>query len=67
MICTPNGRSLAIGRMCTSVRPSAFVTVSATRRAVTAELKKIFAAAPFIVDIDDSIGEPRPRLRISID
>jgi multidrug efflux pump subunit AcrB len=40
---------------------------AATRRAVTAELKKIFADVPFIVDIDDSIGEKRPRLRLSID
>ena len=40
---------------------------SATRRAVLAEVKKIFASVPFIVDIDDSIGEPRPRLRVSID
>src|SRR5450631_4445892 len=40
---------------------------AATRRAVTFELKKIFAEVPFIVDIDDSIGEPRPRLRLSID
>jgi multidrug efflux pump subunit AcrB len=40
---------------------------AATRRAVTAELKKIFAEVPFIVDIDDSIGERRPRLRLSID
>ncbi len=40
---------------------------SATRRAVTAELKKAFAAVPYIVDIDDSIGAARPRLRISID
>jgi multidrug efflux pump subunit AcrB len=40
---------------------------AATRRAVTAELKKIFAQVPFIVDIDDSIGESRPRLRLSID
>ncbi|MBI5264254.1 MAG: efflux RND transporter permease subunit [Bradyrhizobium sp.] len=39
----------------------------ATRRAVTAELKKIFAEVPFIVDVDDSIGEKRPRLRLSID
>jgi multidrug efflux pump subunit AcrB len=37
------------------------------RRAVVAELKKIFASVPFVVDIDDSIGLPRPRLRISID
>jgi multidrug efflux pump subunit AcrB len=40
---------------------------AATRRAVTGELKKIFAEVPFIVDIDDSIGERRPRLRLSID
>jgi multidrug efflux pump subunit AcrB len=40
---------------------------SATRRAVAHELKKIFATVPYIVDIDDSIGEPRPRLRIAID
>ena len=38
-----------------------------TRRAVTVELKKVFAEVPFIVDIDDSIGEKRPRLRLSID
>ena len=40
---------------------------AATRRAVTGELKKVFAEVPFIVDIDDSIGERRPRLRLSID
>jgi multidrug efflux pump subunit AcrB len=40
---------------------------AATRRAVTGEVKKIFGSVPFIVDVDDSIGEPRPRLRISID
>jgi multidrug efflux pump subunit AcrB len=40
---------------------------SATRRAVAAELKKIFASVPYIVDVDDSIGVPQPRLRISID
>ena len=40
---------------------------SATRRAVLAEVKTIFASVPFIVDIDDSVGEPRPRLRLSID
>ena len=38
-----------------------------TRRTVVAELKKIFASGPFIVDIDDSIGKQQPRLRISID
>jgi multidrug efflux pump subunit AcrB len=40
---------------------------STERRAVVAELKKLFASVPYIVDIDDSIGQPRPRLRISID
>jgi multidrug efflux pump subunit AcrB len=40
---------------------------SKTRRAVAHELKSIFNSVPFIVDVDDSIGEPRPRLRISID
>ncbi|WP_315705449.1 MULTISPECIES: efflux RND transporter permease subunit [unclassified Bradyrhizobium] len=40
---------------------------AATRREVAREVKKIFAEVPFIVDIDDSIGEKRPRLRLSID
>src|SRR6516225_7714178 len=40
---------------------------STDRRAAAHELKKIFASVPYVVDIDDSIGEPRPRLRISID
>jgi hypothetical protein len=40
---------------------------STTRRAVVQEVKKIFADVPFIVDVDDSVKQPRPRLRISID
>src|SRR6516162_7299818 len=40
---------------------------SATRRTVAAEVKKIFASVPYVVDIDDSIGKSQPRLRISID
>ncbi len=40
---------------------------AATRRAVAQEVKKIFNAVPYIVDVDDSYGKPRPRLRISID
>src|ERR1019366_4790367 len=40
---------------------------AATRRAVTFELKRVFTEVPFIVDVDDSIGEKRPRLRLSID
>ncbi len=38
-----------------------------TRRAVAEELKTIFRSVPFIVDVDDSYGTPRPRLRIAID
>ena len=38
-----------------------------TRRAVAEEVKTVFASVPYIVDIDDSYGHPRPRLRISID
>ena len=40
---------------------------SETRRTVAREVKQIFASVPFIVDIDDSIGAPRPRLRVAID
>ncbi len=40
---------------------------SKTRRDIAKELKKIFASVPYIVDIDDSIGQPPPRLRIAID
>jgi len=40
---------------------------AATRRAVAAELRKLFATIPFITDIDDSIGTTQPRLRIAID
>ena len=40
---------------------------STTRRAVVAQLKEIFASVPYIVDVDDSVGKPQPRLRISID
>ena len=40
---------------------------SQTRRAVAHEVKKIFASVPFVVDVDDSVGAPRPRLRVSID
>lgn len=40
---------------------------SQTRRAIAHELVKLFKSVPFIVDVDDSIGQPRPRLHISID
>ncbi|MDO8901219.1 MAG: efflux RND transporter permease subunit, partial [Phenylobacterium sp.] len=36
-----------------------------TRRAVAAEVKTLFQAIPFIVDVDDSYGQPRPRLRLT--
>jgi len=38
-----------------------------TRRAVAGEVKRIFTDVPFIVDVDDSIGAPRPRVRVAID
>jgi multidrug efflux pump subunit AcrB len=38
-----------------------------TRRAVAGEVEKIFQQVPFIVDVDNSYGTQRPRLRISID
>jgi len=34
------------------------------RRAVAGEVQKIFASVPYIVDIDDSYGQPRPRQRL---
>ena len=40
---------------------------AATRRAVAAEVKKVFRSVPFIVDVGDSYGQPRPRLQIAID
>jgi len=40
---------------------------SATRLAVAEKLKALFRQVPAIVDIDDSYGHPRPRLRLSID
>ena len=40
---------------------------AATRRAVAGEIRKLFGKVPYIVDIDDSIGQPRPRLRIALD
>ncbi len=37
-----------------------------TRLAVAEEVKKLFRSVPYIVDVTDSYGHPRPRLRISI-
>ena len=38
-----------------------------TRRAVAREVRAAFETIPYIVDVDDSFGTPRPRLRIAID
>ncbi|WP_245418387.1 efflux RND transporter permease subunit [Cohaesibacter intestini] len=38
-----------------------------TRRAVASELRKLFDAVSFIVDVDDSFGVPTTRARIRID
>ena len=38
-----------------------------TRRAVAREVEAIFQEVPYIVDVDTSIGDRRPRLRIAID
>lgn len=38
---------------------------AATRRAVAAEVKQIFKGVPYIVDVDDSWGEPHPRLTLT--
>ncbi len=38
-----------------------------TRRAVASEVRGIFESVPYIVDIDDSFGAPRPRLRLTPD
>ena len=38
-----------------------------TRRAVATELRSLFEAVPFIVDVDDSFGKPAKRARIRID
>ena len=38
-----------------------------TRLAVAQEVKRLFRSVPYIVDVTDSCGHPRPRLRISID
>jgi multidrug efflux pump subunit AcrB len=37
------------------------------RRSVAAQVKTLFHQVPYIVDIDDSYGEPRPRLRLTPD
>lgn len=35
-----------------------------SRRATATELEKIFKSIPYIVDVDNSFGQPRPRLRL---
>ncbi|MEZ5960592.1 MAG: efflux RND transporter permease subunit [Hyphomonadaceae bacterium] len=36
-----------------------------TRRAVAGEMRQIFNDVPYLVDVDDSYGEQRPRLRLT--
>ncbi|MFT6660102.1 MAG: multidrug efflux pump subunit AcrB [Maricaulis maris] len=38
-----------------------------TRRAVAQEVRAAFQSVPYVTDIDDSFGQPRPRLRLQID
>ncbi|WP_460451889.1 efflux RND transporter permease subunit [Alsobacter sp. SYSU BS001988] len=38
-----------------------------TRRAVAAKVRQAFSSVPFIVDVDDSFGQPAPRLRVRLD
>lgn len=38
-----------------------------TRRAVAAKVREAFQSVPFIVDVDDSFGQPAERVRIAID
>ena len=38
-----------------------------TRLKVSEEVKALFKSVPYIVDVTDSYGHPRPRLRVSID
>jgi multidrug efflux pump subunit AcrB len=38
---------------------------SGTRRAVASEVERIFHTVPYLVDIDDSFGRQRPRLRLT--
>jgi multidrug efflux pump subunit AcrB len=40
---------------------------AATRRAVAEQVKALFRSIPFVVDVGDSYGHPRPRLRVAID
>jgi len=40
---------------------------AATRRATAWEVEKIFRQVPYIVDVDDSMGQPFQRLRLGID
>lgn len=38
-----------------------------TRRETVTVMKKIFSSVPYVVDVDDSVGQPRPRLHMAID
>jgi multidrug efflux pump subunit AcrB len=38
-----------------------------TRRAVARKVREAFASVPFVVDVDDSFGQPAPRMRVTLD
>jgi multidrug efflux pump subunit AcrB len=40
---------------------------AATRSKVALEVERLFKQVPYIVDVSNSMGHPRPRLRLSID
>jgi multidrug efflux pump subunit AcrB len=40
---------------------------AATRARVAQEVERLFRQVPYIVDVSNSMGHPRPRLRLSID
>ncbi|WP_108482999.1 efflux RND transporter permease subunit [Oceaniglobus ichthyenteri] len=69
----PDGGSVAIAEI--PPGPPVLATLLAeiygpdadTRRAVAREVRAAFAAVPYVVDIEDSFGQPRPRLRLAID
>jgi multidrug efflux pump subunit AcrB len=69
----PEGGSIAIAEI--PPGPPVLATLLAeiygpdaeTRRAVAREVRAALATVPYIVDIEDSFGVPRPRLRLAID
>ncbi|WBX82907.1 efflux RND transporter permease subunit [Sphingosinicella microcystinivorans] len=68
----PNGASIKVVE--TPPGPPVLATLlaevygpdAATRQKTAMELEKIFRSVPFIVDVDNSFGEARPRLRLDL-